>query len=487
MRITTGMTQSQMQLNINRNIRYLDKLYNQLSTGKKIQVPSDDPIIASRALKFRTNVSETEQYMRNVSNAMSWSGVTEQAFKNINNSLDSLRELCTEGASDQFTYSDRQSMTAQMKEIINQMGVELNQTYGGRYVFSGYRTDKPATITEDNRDAKYKIHQQLSPNNIEKGMAYSKDATTYEVEVHDVEKMVIPYTDVKNIDLKINGATQAVTTKSKDDADAYTVADDGVNYIKETGELIIGKEVAAKMRENKDDITIQYDVEGLKKGDLNPEIYFNCKDLTKTEPTYYFTDGTVMNPFVAGEYTRTDQYPFSQKMEYEFGANTRLQVNCMAKDSLPASIMAELNDLVNLIDSVETTDPNVLRAYYEGQDGYETEEEVNEAVQKHIEKEEQQYRGVMQKAFSNMIGNIDEENKSISKEYTTLGSRMNRLEMVEKRLKDDRVTYTTLMSDNENIDIMQVAMDKTAAQYVYNASLKAGMGIIQTSLVDFLN
>ena len=67
MRMTNKIMQNNTLTNIN-NVKTLEDYYNtQLATGKKIVKPSDDPVIAIRALRLRTNVTETTQfYTKNV-------------------------------------------------------------------------------------------------------------------------------------------------------------------------------------------------------------------------------------------------------------------------------------------------------------------------------------------------------------------------------------------------------------------------------------
>ena len=62
MRITNKMMTNNMLYNINSNKSSLSSLEEQYSTGLAIQRPSDDPIVAVRALKLRTNLSELNQY-----------------------------------------------------------------------------------------------------------------------------------------------------------------------------------------------------------------------------------------------------------------------------------------------------------------------------------------------------------------------------------------------------------------------------------------
>ena len=80
MRVTNRMLINNMINNIGANLRRMEKYQNRLSTGKKINVPSDDPVVAARALKLRTDVSRLEQYDRNVKDAMSWMEITESSI-----------------------------------------------------------------------------------------------------------------------------------------------------------------------------------------------------------------------------------------------------------------------------------------------------------------------------------------------------------------------------------------------------------------------
>lgn len=149
MRVTNAMISNRMLANVNRNLTLLDKYNTQGSTGKKIQVPSDDPIIASRSLKFRTMLSETEQYAKNASDASSWVDATESVFVNMNKILEDMKGLMTQGASDSYTLEDRQKLLTEYMSLLDQLEQELNSDYMGRSLFSGFRTDKKPIIKDD--------------------------------------------------------------------------------------------------------------------------------------------------------------------------------------------------------------------------------------------------------------------------------------------------------------------------------------------------
>ncbi|MCI6629600.1 MAG: flagellar hook-associated protein 3, partial [Lachnospiraceae bacterium] len=77
MRITNKIMQNNSLTNINNNKVQQDKLSTQMETGKKITRPSDDPVIAIRALRLRSTLSEVTQYCdKNIEDADSWLSVT---------------------------------------------------------------------------------------------------------------------------------------------------------------------------------------------------------------------------------------------------------------------------------------------------------------------------------------------------------------------------------------------------------------------------
>ena len=91
MRITNSMIRNNTSNNMSTNKGYVDTLNTQMSTQKKIDRPSDDPVIAIRALRLRSSLSEINQYYeKNIPDAESWLEVTETALKN----MESIQTVC---------------------------------------------------------------------------------------------------------------------------------------------------------------------------------------------------------------------------------------------------------------------------------------------------------------------------------------------------------------------------------------------------------
>ena len=143
MRITNNMLINNMLSNLNTNLTRMNRYQNQLATGKKITLPSDDPIVASRALKLRTDVAEIEQYQRNVDDADSWMEITETTLAQMGQVMHRVRELAVQGSNGTTTPEDLDKSRQEVEQLKIQMTHLANTTYAGRYIFSGYKTDKP--------------------------------------------------------------------------------------------------------------------------------------------------------------------------------------------------------------------------------------------------------------------------------------------------------------------------------------------------------
>ncbi len=101
MRITNKIMQNNNLANINTNKLLQDRLSTQMSTEKKINRPSDDPVVAIRALRLRSNVTEiTQYYSKNIPDAESWLSVTEESLKTLSDIVTSMRTQCVNGAKD---------------------------------------------------------------------------------------------------------------------------------------------------------------------------------------------------------------------------------------------------------------------------------------------------------------------------------------------------------------------------------------------------
>ena len=154
--------------NINTNKNNMSNLENKYASGMEIQKPSDDPIVAVRALKLRSNLSELNQYyQKNIPDAMSWMEVTENSLKNTSEIITQIHTYCDQGANDTLTVSERDSIVQNLLELKNQIYQEGNANYAGRYLFTGFKTNTSLVFDKQEKNLEYKITEEIDASKIE--------------------------------------------------------------------------------------------------------------------------------------------------------------------------------------------------------------------------------------------------------------------------------------------------------------------------------
>ncbi len=87
---------------------------------------------------------------------------------------------------------------------------------------------------------------------------------------------------------------------------------------------------------------------------------------------------------------------------------------------------------------------------------------------------------------SNMIDVFTNHNNNLLKHRSSIGARVNRLELTLNRSSDNKLSFTQLLSNVQDADIAEVIMEMRNSENIYRASLQTGAKVIQPSLMDFL-
>ncbi|MCR5102291.1 MAG: hypothetical protein K6B41_13115, partial [Butyrivibrio sp.] len=168
MRITNKIIQNNSLYNINNNKVREDKLNTQMATGKKISRPSDDPVIAIRALRLRSTVTElTQFYEKNAADAKSWLEVTEDSLSTVTDVITDALKNINKGANEDLTLSDINTILTQLSALSDEYYSTGNVDYAGRYIFTGYRTDTSLSYQTTTTDSFTDINDEFNASNIE--------------------------------------------------------------------------------------------------------------------------------------------------------------------------------------------------------------------------------------------------------------------------------------------------------------------------------
>lgn len=142
-RVTQNMLNSNMLRNLHNSMSNMDKYQEQLSSGKKISRPSDDPVVASRGMFYRSSLMENQQYSRNADEAKSWMDLTDKSLDEVGNVIKRVQELLVASGNGPLSPADRQTMAQEISEMKKHVGDLANSTINGRFIFGGTDTITP--------------------------------------------------------------------------------------------------------------------------------------------------------------------------------------------------------------------------------------------------------------------------------------------------------------------------------------------------------
>ncbi len=510
MRITNRMMTNNMLYNINGNKNTLAVLEQQYATGAKIQKPSEDPIVAVRALKLRTNLSElTQYYKKNIPDAKAWMDVTESALTVVNDILTQVHTYCVQGATGTIKEGDRDDIIKTLTQLKQQVYQEGDTNYAGRYVFTGYKTDTSLIFDEPQEHEKYAITENFTAGSID---TIKKTLNDCDMELYDpddpsaaefedkpnmhtayrirlsYDKLDSPEDDgnivIRTAELDEDGevvrdedgniiydeSSEVIESMLSTDPNAYLV-EDGIRYLTDTGELILSPEVYEEWR-HLGAIQVDYEKTNFAKNDLRPEHYFDCTvtDLTDEDK----------EPVV---YTRENQ-----QIGYEVNFKQRLTINTQGADAIQHDIGRTIDEMVNAVNGVMISQAKLDELDKMIEDDNTTPEQKKklEEMRELVNTEYVLKTEALQSAFSNALTKIENQQDVVNVAVSDLGARYVRLQLTESRLGSEKTEFEELLSSNEDVDMVDTIIRYRSMQAIYNASLSAASQSVQTTLLDFL-
>ena len=513
MRMTNKIMQNNSLYNINQSKINEDKYNTQMGSQSKINRPSDDPVVAIRALSLRTSVSDlTQYYEKNAPDASNWISVTAKSLDTVTSVLKSIYSQATKGSNEDLTCSDLQTITDQMNALTTEFYATGNADYAGRYVFTGYRTDTPLSYTEDTTQ-QYNITEPLDKDDMSTISYTNYSALTDNTDSTDDLDTNITNTTLYRVRLSYNGldsdyttaetppttqtpsltvtdnTTMPATTETYPTT-AYASAEEAYKAISEdttgtlnafvpsTGEIILNKtdyDAIQSSLASGDTMSTTYSKTDWSKGDLVPQHYFEC---TSNGITYNDADAA----------TGRTSGDASREIYYDVGYNQNIQVNTNGNEVFTPDLQRDADDLNNAMSDLTAINKTVtelktkLSSLSSGTTDYETTETKLEAANKAY----QYLRENVQTLMEKQVSNYQTYNDQCSVAITENGTRSTRLNLIKTRLMSQQSTFKDLQQSNEGIDMSTVAVQLASAELTYEASLKATSKILQNSLMNYI-
>ncbi|WP_252105783.1 MULTISPECIES: flagellar hook-associated protein FlgL [unclassified Halomonas] len=156
MRISSVTMYEQSSASINRQQGDLLKIGQQLSSGRKVVNPSDNPQAASQAVGVSQSMAMSEQYGNSRVSARTSLAQSESVLNSVSDSITSAKTLLIQASSDTLSNADRESIASELKGVYQTLIGQANTADGnGRYLFGGQIDNAPPYVANEQGAMKY--------------------------------------------------------------------------------------------------------------------------------------------------------------------------------------------------------------------------------------------------------------------------------------------------------------------------------------------
>ena len=149
MRITNSTLTTNYLRNLSNNLKQMQKYQNQLSSGKVVSKPSDNPMLISKIMDISNSVIQNKQYNSNIKDTIGWVETQDTALAGVTATLHRLKDLVIYGANGSLAETDRAAIKDEISMQAEQLKDILNTNFDGRYIFAGQKTTEPPFSVDD--------------------------------------------------------------------------------------------------------------------------------------------------------------------------------------------------------------------------------------------------------------------------------------------------------------------------------------------------
>lgn len=536
MRVTNSMMVNRMMMNMNRNLSKMDRMYEDYATTKKIHRPSDDPIAVARSMKLNTDLAENAQFKKNINDAYSMLDKTETSLSELNSVMLRVRELTVQASNGVLTKEDTINIQSEINQLKEEITKISNDTYVGRHIYSGYKTDKP--YMNENGSYNLNMEKQIKTDNLRVPLEIKAPNNTFQMDIaglqdengvkytgkYEIELEAKDYNSIEEIQQElekklnspigtkgIESITGPTTGNSKIEAgESVEIKFDkeldssSSNIIQSKIDKLFGVGKATVTIDPMDESKITITANAGEELDLT-----NGKDILFKQNELNYKDGSNNSQSIGVRFMNANTTIGDKDNNSYFKVNIDNKglviENKNMQDDQKFAIRIDNKDLkdqlglekLNICESNEKVKYNVgisadldvnvrgdqvFGAVVDSDDdgiGDKTLMDTMDDLITNLEK------GDTEK-ISKVLDDIDGHRENISRLKSEVGARSNTAETIKDRINQTEVNFTKLLSQTEDTDMGKVSMDFMTMKSVYDASLNVGARIIQHSLVDFI-
>jgi len=458
---------------LNFNLAQLIKAQGQVSSGKRLQRPSDDPIAASTVLALQRQLGDVSRYSMAIETARPQLEQGMGALSEASSILSEARAIAIQGLNGTLSSADRHGLAQSLRLLKSRMVEVGNSKLGERYIFGGTQTDEaPFSEVEVNGQRR---------------VVYSGDGAARTVAVGPGVDLAVntPGTEAfsrfESNGVSIVGSSGVRSGASADAGTAYgylQIRHDATAGSIGSGVALVGNGASDTLI---GDRTLTIDAAaGTAQLGNGPAVRIPAS-----------TSSTV------ADVTLTDQYGAVVHLDFTnySGASSVSTLSGSGSVSIDGTSFTALdlgsNDM-QLTDSQGTVlHIDATGAVKATTDLYSFDGAVNtfDVMQGMIDDLENtgglDSAGLTQR-LSSRLGEFDRNFENVQIALGTLGSRAQRMDSGKSQLDDLSVNLRGLVSNNEDVDLASVILDMNRAQQTLQVAQATGARLLQNTLLNYL-
>ena len=453
MRITSTMLSSNYLKNVNKNMSYLQTLQNQLSTGKEISKPSDDPYKASRIVKMYADIAGNEQYNDNITDVTNFLDVTDTSITQISNLYSRVRELLVSAGNAAYGSEQLKSIQDEMKVKVDQLAQLLNTSFDGKYVFGGTKVDsKPVTVVDG------KI-QYADANGNGLPTVYKNSDGSYSTTKSS-----------KNEKVALDDRMESGNTVREELMEEQSELNNKADLSEDDSNRLA--EIESMLDESKD---VYIDSNGkftTSEGEESVEVALGSIDKEEIEKEIDKLTSADGSTKISDTEDDTNEKRLKELNEIKAGITAYNQIKADMKIEISQGVIVDYNKTASEI--LEFTDPedpsriiNVADLFNDIINNLNSEDGKEALTGENL--------ADLDKAITNLLTKSSE-----------IGAMQNRMESAKTQNESENENLTAILSNVEDIDFTEKMIDFSTLMTVYKASLQISANILPKTIMDYL-
>lgn len=143
MRLSSSMIGDRLLADLQRSYGRMATTQEQISTGRRVNRPSDDPLAAGQERLRTSDLEGIKRSQDSVASASSWLSASESALSSVNDIVARARELTVQGANGSLDQKSRDAIAAEIDQLTKSAKDAISVKFGDAYIFSGTKSNVP--------------------------------------------------------------------------------------------------------------------------------------------------------------------------------------------------------------------------------------------------------------------------------------------------------------------------------------------------------